>query len=148
MASVAGDRPLQTLLRIPPTPRTHQLQARPGPLRQHWHPHRTPASTQNSYPNFPYTLSELIKQRAPDRRLFKESELWYVLFALAAAKHDLANRTKKLGDIKPENIFVNEEGKVRVASQYSWPDELPSFARALDLERTAYNGLLAPEDLG
>lgn len=74
--------------------------------------------------------------------------MWYVLFALAAAKHDLSGRTKKLGDIKPENIFVNEDGKVRVASQFSWPDELPSFARALDLEKIAYNGLLAPEDLG
>jgi hypothetical protein len=53
-----------------------------------------------------------------------------------------------LGDIKPENIFVNDEGKVKIACQYSWPDELPSFARALDLEKITYNGLLAPEDLG
>jgi hypothetical protein len=45
-------------------------------------------------------------------------------------------------------VFVNENGKVKIASQYSWPDELPSFARALDLEKLAYNGLLAPEDLG
>ena len=43
-------------------------------------------------------------------------------------------------------MFVNEEGKVKIACQYSWPGELPSFDRALDLEKLSYNGLLAPED--
>jgi serine/threonine protein kinase len=114
---------------------------------KHRNPHSTPFLIQNTYPNYPYTLAELIGQRQPDNRSFKESELWYVLYALAAAKHDIAGRVKKVGDIKPENLFVNEEGQAKIACQYSWPDELPSFARALDLEKFAYNGLLAPEDL-
>ncbi len=117
-------------------------------MRKHRNPHRISIHTQNTYPNYPYTLAELIRQRQPDHRSFKESELWYVLYALAAAKHDIAGRVKKVGDIKPENVFVNEEGQAKIASQYSWPDELPSFTRALDLEKFAYNGLLAPEDLG
>lgn len=43
---------------------------------------------------------------------------------------------------------MNENGEAKIACQFSWPDELPSFARALDLEKLSYNGLLAPEDLG
>lgn len=77
-------------------------------MRKHRNPHRTILLIQNTYPNYPYTLAELIRQRQPDNRSFKESELWYVLYALAASKHDIAGRVKKVGDIKPENVFVNE----------------------------------------
>lgn len=91
-------------------------------MRKHGNSHRTPLLMQNTYPNYPYTLAELIRQRQPDHRFFKESELWSVLYALAAAKHDIAGQVKKLGDIKPENVFVNEEGQAKIACQYSWPD--------------------------
>lgn len=74
--------------------------------------------------------------------------MWYVLYALAAAKQDLKGRTPKLGDIKPENIFVNDDGKVKIANIYSWPNETPSFIRAIDQDKLSYNGLLAPEDMG
>lgn len=148
MEQIATGGTDQVAVGLPAPPRKDQLQARRRPVRQHWNTHRNWNPMQNTYPNYPYTLSELIKQRQPDRRLFKESELWYVLYALTAAKRDIGGRTKKLGDIKPENVFVNEDGKVKVASQFSWPDEHPSFVRALDLEKIAYNGLLAPEDLG
>jgi hypothetical protein len=30
------------------------------------------------------------------------------MFALAAAKQDIKKHSRKVGDIKPENIFVNE----------------------------------------
>ena len=107
MEQIAPGRNQQNALRLPPPPRKDQLQARHRPLRQHWNPHRNSFPIQNTYPNYPYTLAELIKQRHPERRLFKESELWYVLYVLTAAKHDIAGRAKKLGDIKPENVFVN-----------------------------------------
>ncbi len=102
--------------------------------------------SQNLYPYYPHTLEKLIRERQDSQTLFKESELWYVLFALAAAKRDLKGRSAKFGDIKPENIFISDDGRVKVASQYSWPGELPSFERATDMERYNYNGLLAPED--
>ena len=77
---------------------------------------------QNQYPLYPYQLSTLIKQRRTENAIFKESELWYVLYALAVAKQDIRERSPKLGDIKPENIFVNEEGRLKVANIYSWPN--------------------------
>lgn len=70
-----------------------------------------------------------------------------MLYGLAMAKHDVEGRARQLGDIKPENIFINQDGKLKVANQFSWPDELPSFCKALDLNNANYNGLLAPEDV-
>jgi len=43
-----------------------------------------------------------------------------LLYALAAAKQDIRQHSKKLGDIKPENIFVNDEGFVKIVNVLSW----------------------------
>ena len=89
----------------------------------------------------------MIAQRRLEPKQFKESELWYVLYALAIAKQDIKDRSVKLGDIKPENIFVNDQGNVKVANIYSWPNEHPSFYKATDIESDSQSCLLAPEDL-
>lgn len=115
-------------------------------MRKHWNRHRKYLFIQNEYPYFPHLLSELINQRQPDRQLFKESELWYVLYSITAAKRDSKGYTNKLGDIKPSNIFVNDEGKIKVASIFSWPRELPSYTKLVDQGGLNFNGLLAPED--
>lgn len=51
-----------------------------------------------------------------------------------------------MGDIKPSNIFVNDEGRIKVASIFSWPRELPSYIKLVDQGGLNFNGLLAPED--
>jgi serine/threonine protein kinase len=52
-----------------------------------------------------------------------------------------------LGDIKPENILVNLSGDIKLVNIYSWPNELPSYAKALDKKKLCYSILLAPEDI-
>ena len=69
-----------------------------------------------------------------------------MLFALAAAKQDIRKHSKKVGDIKPENVFVNDEGLIRVVNVFSWTGELPSFVKAVEQVKAGFNGLLAPED--
>ncbi len=86
-------------------------------------------------------------QHRQEQKQFKESELWYVLYALAMAKKDIKERSKKLGDIKPENIFINDKGNVKVANIHSWPNEHPSFYKAIDSEADSGTCLLAPEDI-
>ena len=68
-----------------------------------------------------------------------------MLFALTAAKQDIKTHSNKLGDIKPGNIFVNDDGRIKIANVLSWPRELPSYAKAVDQGLT-YQGFLAPED--
>lgn len=56
-------------------------------------------------------------------------------------------RSLKLGDIKPDNVFVNDIGQIKVANIYSWPNEKPSYWKVVELNRVECNSLLAPEDL-
>ena len=39
-------------------------------------------------------------------------------------------KTEKMGDVRPKNIFVNEDGKVKVATKYSWPREISNYEKA------------------
>jgi serine/threonine protein kinase len=69
-----------------------------------------------------------------------------VLYSLAAAKQDIKSQSNKVGDIKPSNVFVNDDGKIKIANVLSWPRELPSFAKVVDQGGLNYDGYLAPED--
>lgn len=33
----------------------------------------------------------------------------------------------KVGDIRPQNIFINQEGQIKVSCLYSWPKEGSNF---------------------
>ena len=52
-----------------------------------------------------------------------------------------------MGDIKPQNVFVNDVGQMKVANIYSWPDEKPSYLKIVEMSTLDHNQLLAPEDL-
>jgi hypothetical protein len=47
----------------------------------------------------------------------------------------------KLGDLRPENIFINEDGQVRVASIDSWPGEQTNVTKSFYEKQITY---LAP----
>lgn len=90
----------------------------------------------------------MIKERLSDKKNFKESELWFALYSLTAALVDIRRngKTPKLGDINPQNVFVNDEGHIRVANIYSWPHERFSYWKVLENDKHE-NTLLAPEDM-
>lgn len=116
---------------------------------KHWNLNGNFHLIQNHYPYFPHILSDLIKERHLDKKLFKESELWFALYSLTAALVDIrrhGDSTRKLGDINPQNVFVNDEGHIRVANVYSWPHERCSYWKVLENDRYE-NTLLAPEDM-
>ena len=73
--------------------------------------------------------------------------MWYTLFALTAGLQEAKNRSLKLGDIKPENVFVNDAGQIKVANIYSWPNEKPSYWKVIEFDKFESDSLLAPEDM-
>ena len=87
----------------------------------------------------------MTKQRKQEGQLYLESELWYLLYALVHAKADVPSR--RLGDIKPENVFANSTGQVKVVNEWSWPNENSSFVQALENMNATFTSLLAPEDM-
>lgn len=42
----------------------------------------------------------------------------------------------KIGDVRPHNIFINDQGQVKVANTYSWPRESTNFTKAFENEPT------------
>jgi len=58
---------------------------------------------------------------------FEETELWYLLHCLVSSAKDFSKLEMKVGDIRPNNIFINEDGQIKVANVLSWPDERTNF---------------------
>jgi serine/threonine protein kinase len=100
-----------------------------------------------NYPPFPYLLSDEIKRRQDEKVYFKEKELFYLLYALVAVKVDALERGETVGDIKPENVFINHEEKVKIGILPSFPYESTNFEKAKDPLGKSKNVVLAPEDL-
>lgn len=63
---------------------------------------------------------------------------------MVAAKVDLKNHGYQVGDIKPQNVFINSDRKIKVVSLLTSVRETSAFAKAKNYESTAL--LLAPED--
>lgn len=66
-----------------------------------------------------------------------------MLYSLSQAREQAIAAGEKLGDVRPRNIFLNEEGKIKVANSLSWPSEVPNIQKTMDKVAT----YLAPEDL-
>lgn len=52
-----------------------------------------------------------------------------------------------MGDIKPENVFISLDEKVKVATLESFPYEKSNYAKITDKLKPVHSILLAPEDL-
>ena len=62
---------------------------------------------------------------------------------MSAAK-DFQKNKVKLGDVRPQNIFINEDGQVKLANIYSWPNEENNYMKTVLNNDTTY---LAPEEI-
>lgn len=45
--------------------------------------------------------------------------------------------------MRPQNVFLSEKGKIKLANEYSWPGEFNSYEKLLD----GQSSYLAPEDM-
>lgn len=105
---------------------------------------RTLGFTQIEYDNYPYLLSEELENRFKIKKHFSEPEIWYLLFSLCRAANDFKTLNSKVGDIRPSNIFINEDGQLKVSNLYSWPCETTNLDKTLFDKELTY---LAPEEI-
>jgi DNA-binding helix-hairpin-helix protein with protein kinase domain len=68
-------------------------------------------------------LAPEIHNRQEIKRPFNEQELLYLFYSLVKIEAMLEGQGRWIGDVKPENILVNEDGYVKILSQYSYPAE-------------------------
>jgi DNA-binding helix-hairpin-helix protein with protein kinase domain len=45
---------------------------------------------------------------------------------------------KPVGDIRPDNIFFNKNGEIKVVTQDSWPREQTNYKKSLNLDEKTY----------
>jgi serine/threonine protein kinase len=72
-------------------------------------------------------LAELIEERASAGKYFEESELWYVLYALAEVGYYCRAQGHRVGDLRPENVLMNKDGQIKVLTFLSFPNDLNPF---------------------
>lgn len=63
---------------------------------------------------------------------------------MVRAEKYFTEKGRKIGDIKPSNILLNEEGQIQIISQFSWPGLVDNFSAYLTEESEKV--YLAPEE--
>ncbi len=86
---------------------------------------------------------ELENRISLDKHL-SEEEMWYLLYTLVSTAKDFSFINRKVGDIRPHNIFVNEAGQIKLAVNFSWPNEPTNFQKTMNEKEITY---ISPEEL-
>jgi serine/threonine protein kinase len=71
-------------------------------------------------------------------KFFEEAELWYLVYSIIQAGGAFHSAGIKIGDIRPQNVFISPEGQVRVATQFTWPGEQTNYLKTVFEKETTY----------
>lgn len=99
-----------------------------------WHqsqPQGTALLSKAIYPYFPFSLKSEIENRVGLSAPFEEKELQYLLFELLDLAKEFEKASHKAGNIKPDNILINNDGEVSIITRYSYPGFVDGYASAL-----------------
>jgi hypothetical protein len=77
-------------------------------------------------------------------KYFEEEEIWYLLNSLVGCAKDFSTLDMKIGDVRPHNIFINEEGQIKIANAFSWPYEKTNFEKSAFEKQLTY---ISPEEM-
>jgi hypothetical protein len=70
--------------------------------------------------------------RHHDKVLFSEAELWYLLYNLLEAAFYLEPANKKIGDVHPSNIVINEKGRSKIVPTCFLPQILSNYEKVIE----------------
>ena len=68
------------------------------------------------YDDYMFDLKDEVKNRRAIKRYFPEFAVWEILFKIIKAASLLKKFELKIGNVKTENILVNEDGDFRLIS--------------------------------
>lgn len=89
---------------------------------------------QLTYELYQHVLDSEIVNRRLSQKHFTEQELWYLLYnVLESCKsfEGAEGDARKIGDIRPKNILLNDAGKVKLVNRWSWPGEQSGLEKML-----------------
>ena len=68
--------------------------------------------------------------------------MWYLLYNIVRAGYKFEKIKKKIGDVNPHNILINDDGQIKVLSTISLPNELDNFQKVVeDQKAKVYLGI-------
>jgi serine/threonine protein kinase len=97
---------------------------------------------QLQYELYPRFLSEEAQLRSEQNRHLEESEIWYIVWAVAEVAGQCGKSGERLRDISLENIFMNKTGNIKILTPYSLPDSYDPY-----FEPNATDIYFSPEEL-
>jgi len=59
-----------------------------------------------------------------------------LLYSIVRANGQACQLNQQIVDLRPTNVFLNEDGKIRVSTSLSWPLEVSNTQKAMDKEPT------------
>jgi len=108
-------------------------------LRQRRSRQCTDNHSQIAYKYYPYLLSDEVVNRCNiEQKFFEEPELWYLVYSIIMAAEAFHSANFKIGDVRPHNVFISPEGQVRVATQFTWPNEQTNYLKTVFDKETTY----------
>lgn len=66
--------------------------------------------------------------------------MWYLLYNIIRAGNKFEKIKKKIGDVNPHNVLINDDGQIKVLSTVSLPGELDNFQKAVEKDIHVYLG--------
>ena len=113
-------------------------------MRVKWNSGRKHYFTQLAYDNFPFVLDSEILNRRKLTKYFLETEMWYLLYNMIRASQKFEKEKRKIGDISPHNVLINDDGQIKILSEISLPNELNNFQKFVEGNTNVYLGKSMP----
>lgn len=80
--------------------------------------------------------------RGEQGRHLEESEIWYLVWALAEVADECGRLGERISDLSLTNIFMNDSGNIKLLTPFSLPDSFEPYADPL-----VQDVYFAPEEL-
>jgi hypothetical protein len=94
---------------------------------------------------YKHVLKAEIVSRYHGKLLFDECELWYLLYNLLEAAFYLEPTGKKIGDVHPLNIVINEAGRAKIVPACMLPHSLNNYDKIVESKLAdSFLGILVP----
>jgi serine/threonine protein kinase len=92
-------------------------------------------------------LKTEIENRSKLKKDFLETEVWYLLYNIVRAGQKFEHLRRKIGNVHPSNILINESGQIKIISTCSLPGEQNNYDTLLEAQGEPTVVYLAPEEI-
>lgn len=73
--------------------------------------------------------------------------MWYLLYNIVRAGQKFEHLRRKIGNVHPSNILINESGQIKIISTCSLPGEQNNYDTLLEAQNEPTIVFLAPEEI-